>query len=400
MTTDEYTIDNLRYLAREWDRIAWHLDGHPFGLRPADPNSPEYAELAAALQEARAAQNDLRMAAARSGRRLAGADPNRDAVELAELDLFLTYADGQIQRLRIILPFLPPGPARQAEQMLAQLRARKRQWLTQYREEMEIAMENLSKLELQSDAAPGWVRQTLEDVRRALWNLRDPHFLEYLDESRWGAVAAEPREDGNDLPEFPLPPPEPSAMEVIPRRFLAPASAGPQTLGDIDKRLETALDECGYFDLRYFQVSEGFAVATRIEKINEDGTPKEGPERWNDDPGPLRSVSFWKYLRALIMARPGHFRIIVFVVTPLTIRDTGPPVDHEEAEIWIRDGGDRLPSSIGQKEYTSEHKCTALIYEFEKPNPGEQGEQRVPGLLQGKPHLMAAGLWNVLENQP
>jgi hypothetical protein len=55
-----------------------------------------------------------------------------------------------------------------------------------------------------------------------------------------------------------------------------------------------------------------------------------------------------------------------------------------------------LPDSIGEIEYTERHMCTALIYEFEKPE-FEEAITKVPGDLQGREHLLKAGLWDSLK---
>ena len=43
-------------------------------------------------------------------------------------------------------------------------------------------------------------------------------------------------------------------------------------LGQVDRKLRKALDDCGYVETSYFWVPGGFAAATRLEQINPDGT--------------------------------------------------------------------------------------------------------------------------------
>ena len=77
-------------------------------------------------------------------------------------------------------------------------------------------------------------------------------------------------------PSFPWPPPKASASSKVPDNFLRETETK-QILHDIDRRLALALDKAGYFEKSYFSVPDGFALVTRLEQINADGTPKPEP---------------------------------------------------------------------------------------------------------------------------
>jgi len=162
--------------------------------------------------------------------------------------------------------------------------------------------------------------------------------------------------------------------------------------------LQGALLSCGYFEKSYYSVPDGFAMATRLEQINRDGTSKEPPDRWAVEIQRLRKFSLKAYLVALFTANPGYYRIIVFIVTPTPFYQARRMVSRQEAMDWLGSGLNELPHSIGQLEYSEEYKCTALIYEYEQPNPGEPGELKIPSNLQGRTHLVKANLWQALED--
>ena len=208
------------------------------------------------------------------------------------------------------------------------------------------------------------------------------------------------------IPEF-LPAPPASATIVLPSPFFeieVKADDKNIYLKDIDQVLNNSLVAAGYFEKSYFAVPDGFAIVTRLEQINFDGTPKQGSKRWATEVLPLRYFSSFEeyieeYLVALFTANPGYYRIIVFIVTPHPFSQTAPEINRDEAEAWLTEGVNKLPKSIGQQVYSSDYTTTALIYEFEQPSGFEQDKINtvVPGRLDGKSHLLKAGLWNALE---
>ena len=220
---------------------------------------------------------------------------------------------------------------------------------------------------------------------------------ETLDEERETAVEAAPTpalDDDLKFPEFPWPPPEASASVEITE--LVKESRGKITkLGDVDNKLRRAFEASGYVEKSYFAVPDGFALVTRLEQINPDGTPKD-PGRWSLEREPLRNFSLREYLRALFFADPGLFRVVVFIVTPHPFSQSDKVIERDEAIDWLRVGLNRLPSSVASQEYTDEFRATALIYQFENP---ETREPRLsPSHLTGRDHLVGSGFLLMLEN--
>jgi hypothetical protein len=197
------------------------------------------------------------------------------------------------------------------------------------------------------------------------------------------------------IPQFPWPPPRASATAALSCARIA-QGPGQHNLADIDTRLSEALESNGYTEKSYFSVPAGFAMVTRIEQTEEDGTSKAPPVRWSVDVGALQEFSLNAYLRALFKANPGFYRLIVFVVTskPFAQKKTG--VERDEAMSWLAEGANTLPSSIGNLPLTGRHSCTALIYEFEQPGAGKAAALKQPGRLPGRTHLEKAKLWNAM----
>lgn len=208
-------------------------------------------------------------------------------------------------------------------------------------------------------------------------------------------VSVEQRNVSSDFPAFPWPPPQASASVVIPMELVKESQGEITRLGDVNEKLRRALEASGYVERSYFAVPEGFALVTRLEQINPDGTPKE-PGRWSTEVEPLRRFSLKEYLEALFFANPGLYRIVVFVVTPHPFSQSETAVDRDEAMDWLREGLNALPSSVATQEYTDEFTTTALVYEFEQPESREP-MLSLPSRLTGKAHLDKAGLTSMLE---
>jgi hypothetical protein len=131
-------------------------------------------------------------------------------------------------------------------------------------------------------------------------------------------------------------------------------------------------------------------MASQIEQINQDGSPKESVDRWSLETPPLRKFSLGSYLNALFTAQPGYYRVIVFVVTSQAFPQSPERVTSEKSRQWVSSGLNKLPEKIGNQEYSSAHSCTALIYEFKQT--GKHAELVDPSQIPGKTHMDKAGL--------
>lgn len=100
-----------------------------------------------------------------------------------------------------------------------------------------------------------------------------------------------------------------------------------------------------------------------------------------------------------LFAKPGYYRIIVFVVTPYALTLSPSETVPEEAKKWFSGGYNLLPESIGKKNFSQSYACTALVYEFENQTESEKPKFRQPSRLPGYTHLVKAGIWQSLEKR-
>jgi hypothetical protein len=203
---------------------------------------------------------------------------------------------------------------------------------------------------------------------------------------------------GVTLPSFPWPPPKPSATALLTLGSLGRLAGTGITFHDVDTRISGALDAAGYDEKTYFGVPGGFAIVTRMEKMDSYGFPDHA-NRWVSSLAPvsLTEFSLTKYLEALFGAPMGHYRVFVFMITLETIVPSGTAVAQSEAQTWIVEGANRLPSSMETLPYTSGHTTTVYVYEFVQSGVGGSANQNIPSLYTGREHLQETGLWQNLE---
>jgi hypothetical protein len=193
-----------------------------------------------------------------------------------------------------------------------------------------------------------------------------------------------------EFPEFPWPPPQASASMMIPDSLIKNGESELLQLGQVSDRLTNALNEAGYSEKSFYAVPDGFAIVTRMEQIEADGTPKI-PGRWDINTEPMSEFSLKQYLKALFYANPGLFRIVVLIITPHPFYQSEDTIGRDEAMKWLKGGLNRLPDSIAVQEYTKSFTTTALIYEFIKPESGDAVLSQ-PSKLDGREHVEKSGL--------
>jgi len=196
------------------------------------------------------------------------------------------------------------------------------------------------------------------------------------------------------IPAFPWPPPASSAEHQIRNTWVTKGDR--TTLSDVAQKLESALEDADYETWRYSSVPRGFALATQLEQIGPDGTPRSGKERFRTDLPSLADMTFVEFLKALAKAPPGYYRVIVFVVTntPFSRSDSTPT--EQEAQRWLHVGLNQLPKSIGVMPYSDDYRTTALVYEFRKASKNSAATFVPKSPESGKIHLEKAGIWDAL----
>jgi hypothetical protein len=218
-------------------------------------------------------------------------------------------------------------------------------------------------------------------------------------EEEAGAKAAPPAADGSEiivggqgheqLPEFPWPPPQASASYVLPDRLLADY----HTVGEVAGAILNALEQSGYVERSFFQTKAGgVALVTRLERINDDGTPSPAAERWpNTGQYSASREGLLQFLEGLFYVDPGHYRVIVFVLQDMPFSQSSTNVTAKEARAWLTSGANVLPPDIAARPFGGANggHCTALIYEFASDGTNVRV---VESQLTGKEHLEKAGL--------
>ncbi len=200
-----------------------------------------------------------------------------------------------------------------------------------------------------------------------------------------------------NYPTFPWPPPQASAQTEIPSKFFRKFK-DKVYLHDVKWIISNTLNSCMYYEKSYHAIIDGFALVTRIEQINENGTSKKKPdERWGLKTKKLSEFTLHNYIKALFTPNIGYYRVIVFIVTPHAFSQINKSVSRDQALSWLNSGSTNLPALIGNLEFTEEYVCTALVYEFEHLDVEKEAIIKRPGRLPAITHLEESGIWDSLE---
>lgn len=203
----------------------------------------------------------------------------------------------------------------------------------------------------------------------------------------------DPVDPGEDMPEFPWPPPEPSTRATLPRTLLDLGET--PRLGQVWETLHRALAAAGYLEQSVYRVPDGFAIATRAERTLRDGAP-DPEHRWSLDRFPPGRWSLTQYLLALLTVDPGRFRVFVFAVTTDRSRDVAESPSSQVALEWVRSGALEPPPRLKAEPFGDRHGVQVLIYEFERPNREAEVVQIQPGEHAAEVHLRASGVLEAL----
>jgi hypothetical protein len=200
-----------------------------------------------------------------------------------------------------------------------------------------------------------------------------------------------------EIPQFPWPPPTPSAFARIPRSLLVKEKSQ-TTVGNVADRLENAFNQAGYGEKTWYSVPGpgGFALASRLEQFNPDGTSMDEPDRWSAQIKAPEIFGLKDVVRALFTPQKGRYRVIVFIVTNQPFSASDEAVTPKQAMKWYQGGAFNLPDAIRKVDYTPRHFCEALIYEFDQLSRDNQAVFKAPSELQGETQLRKAKIWSAL----
>lgn len=191
------------------------------------------------------------------------------------------------------------------------------------------------------------------------------------------------------LPEFPWPPPEPSARGILPLGLARSPDGAPVTLQQVADRLGDGLDRAGYHEKSYYAAPNGFAVVARLERMFPDGRPEPDDVRFIP-PNEREPFSLGTYLQRLFVAPPGLYRVIALVATDREIANFGPALGEAAAINMLRSGAISLPRTLGAVPFGQDHRIVVLVYEFRRGS--QQVVALTPGRLTAHQHLERTGL--------
>jgi hypothetical protein len=200
------------------------------------------------------------------------------------------------------------------------------------------------------------------------------------------------------MPQFPWPPPEWTSRYALPVAIL---SGGPAPrLGEVFDRLEAALRRAKIDEWSVYAIGDdGFAVAARMESIRDDGVPVDGGNRWTirSRVEPPQFDLLW-YVRGLMTAQTGRYRIIAVVITPRVVT-AGTPERGELIRKLPYVGPGRLPPELRNRSAPSSCCAEALIYEFYRASADDSPRslKATESRLTARGHLIGAGLLPLVE---
>ena len=197
------------------------------------------------------------------------------------------------------------------------------------------------------------------------------------------------------LPDFPWPPPAPSAQTVLPDSVFRAGGRPTPSLASVGATLVGALERARYSEYSYYRAPNGFALVARLERIDADGTPMPEAFRFLLPSSP-EPFSVAAYIKRLFFAPTGLYRQIVFTVTDQPFSATGTPLNAAAAARLLSQGVNTLPREFDTQPFTDGHRVTALIYEFRKGTGQGDVSTLTPSRLGARAHLDKSGIYPAL----
>jgi hypothetical protein len=163
------------------------------------------------------------------------------------------------------------------------------------------------------------------------------------------------------------PPPPPTSVWT--------ATTDRATFGDVAKQVMRGLEGAGYAGARWYPVgvdfAHGFALATRLERIESDGSPAR--DRWCSLYGEASNLRWLEGARDPRLPSAGRFRVFLVAFTDLPVgRSEGAPRWNEDT---LMDAPDlpamRFPA---ERRVTSRFRVSAFVYEYAASSPDGQGD--------------------------
>jgi hypothetical protein len=150
-----------------------------------------------------------------------------------------------------------------------------------------------------------------------------------------------------------------------------------RTLGDVATLVGDALRRAGYADQRWFPIGvhceHGFAVTTRLEGIDEDGTPKAPAARWLAPYPDAASLRWLTTSTETYLPKRGRYRVLLIAFTDLHV----PPGDHPQRwdEGTAMEGPGMPAADVpARRPVAAGYRVGAYVYEYEKKAADGDGD--------------------------
>ncbi len=154
--------------------------------------------------------------------------------------------------------------------------------------------------------------------------------------------------------------------------------------------LRAAVQRAGLEARVYRFGRRGLALVTQFEKIEDDGRPFPGLERWNVTAIP--STKGWSLIDRFFEKRTGRYRFFILLLTePKDFRHTGQNMNWKRAMQVTKDGGG-IPSDDYLNQSFDGLKVAVVVYEYFRKDEHSE-PQFVERRLPARRHIAGARLW-------
>ncbi len=168
------------------------------------------------------------------------------------------------------------------------------------------------------------------------------------------------------------PPPEPTwtwsgGAEVAPDRLLGEAADG----------VAIALRSAGYADQQWYAVgaryAHGFAVTTRLERVQEDGAPAQERERWSSLFPEAANLLWLEGARETRLPAAGRYRTFLVAFTDLPIGATNRAQPWSE-QTWMTERPDAQSTELhAPRRVSSDYRVGVYVYMYQSGASDSEG---------------------------
>lgn len=194
---------------------------------------------------------------------------------------------------------------------------------------------------------------------------------------------------------FPIPVPFPSAYKYIPN--FKPLL---KSIKEVDQNISTTFNTAGYKGhTHYYYVKFGYAMTTNLERINEDGSPVKGSQRWQVDIAGLTNPTMYTTFKSIFMKTEVELRMFAFVIMPAqtAIQSNKGSSSIGAMQNLIEHSYTSLPKDI-ESMAMDKKTLTILVYHYHQDDVGQVPMLDTSNKLSVDDHLIKSGLGALLKN--